>query len=94
MKLPNTAHTDRPWRIHEIRPDLRLYDVWALPTPGGPHDFPRLVQQLAKGDQLSSWAADQLVCWSDSSRPPAPRDEKAHRQQHHVAGRRGRLAQT
>ncbi|MGI8546584.1 MAG: DUF2867 domain-containing protein, partial [Gemmatimonadaceae bacterium] len=31
MKLPNTAHTARPWRIHEITPDFRLYDVWALP---------------------------------------------------------------
>ena len=25
-----------PWRIHEIAPDFRLEDVWALPTPGGP----------------------------------------------------------
>lgn len=44
MKLPNTAHTSRPWRIHEITPDFRLEDVWALPTPGGPEDFPRLVR--------------------------------------------------
>ncbi len=28
MKLPNIAHTARPWRIHEITPDFRLYDVW------------------------------------------------------------------
>jgi hypothetical protein len=40
MKLPNTAQTSRPWRIHEIVPDFRLEDVWALPTPGGPDDFP------------------------------------------------------
>ena len=45
MKLPNTAHTSRPWRIHELTPDFRLEDVWALPTPGGPDDFPRLVRQ-------------------------------------------------
>jgi hypothetical protein len=44
MKLPNTAQTSRPWRIHEIVPDFRLEDVWALPTPGGPDDFPRLVR--------------------------------------------------
>jgi hypothetical protein len=43
MRLPNTAHTSRPWRIHELIPDFRLEDVWALPTPGGPDDFPRLV---------------------------------------------------
>lgn len=50
MKLPNSAHTDRPWLIHEIAPDFRVYDVWALPTPGGPDDFPRLVRQFAGGD--------------------------------------------
>ena len=62
MKLPNTAHTDLPWRIHEITPDFRLYDVWALPTPGGPDDFPRLVQQFARGDTADnpSWIARSL----------------------------------
>ncbi|QBS46074.1 DUF2867 domain-containing protein [Nocardia sp. CS682] len=50
MKLPKTAHTDRPWRIHELAGDFRLADVWALPTPGGPSDFPRLVRQLAEGN--------------------------------------------
>ena len=49
-KLPNTAHTSRPWRIHEIAPDFRLEDVWALPTPGGPDDFPLLVEGIASGD--------------------------------------------
>ena len=52
MRLPDTAHTSRPWRIHELAGDFRLEDVWALPTPGGPDDFPRVVQgfpQLARG---------------------------------------------
>ena len=40
MRLPNTAHTSRPWRIHEFARDFRLEDVWALPTPGGPGRFP------------------------------------------------------
>ena len=64
MKLPNNAHTSRPWRIHEITPDFRLYDVWALPTPGGPDDFPRLVQQFAVGDTADnpSWFARTLFC--------------------------------
>jgi hypothetical protein len=44
MRLPDTAHTSRPWRIHEIAPDFEVEDVWALPTPGGPDDLPRLVQ--------------------------------------------------
>jgi hypothetical protein len=47
MKLPDTAHTSRPWRIHELTPDFRLEDVWALPTPGGPDDLARLVEQFA-----------------------------------------------
>ena len=62
MRLPNTAHTSRPWRIHELTRDFRLEDVWALPTPGGPDDFPRLVQGIASGDpsQTSSRAARAL----------------------------------
>ncbi|MES9520669.1 DUF2867 domain-containing protein [Streptomyces capoamus] len=43
MRLPNTAHTSRPWRIHAIAHDFRLEDVWALPTPGSAGDWPRLV---------------------------------------------------
>ena len=50
MRLPNTAHQSRPWRIHELTHDFRLEDVWELPTPGGPHDFPRLVEAIASGD--------------------------------------------
>ncbi len=44
MRLPKTAHTSRPWRIHELTKDFELEDVWELPTPGGPGDLPRLVQ--------------------------------------------------
>ena len=51
MKLPDTAHTSRPWRIHELTPDFRLEDVWALPTPGGPDDLARLVEQFAGVDE-------------------------------------------
>jgi hypothetical protein len=46
MRLPKTAHTSRPWRVHEFTEDFELEDVWALPTPGGPDDLPRLVQQI------------------------------------------------
>jgi Protein of unknown function (DUF2867) len=62
MRLPTTAHTSRPWRIHELTGDFQLEDVWALPTPGGPNDFPRLVQWIAAGDssQGSSRAARTL----------------------------------
>ncbi|WP_378730923.1 DUF2867 domain-containing protein [Nocardia brasiliensis] len=53
MKLPNTAHTSRPWRIHEVAGDFELEDVWALPTPGGPDDFSRLVHHIASGKDSS-----------------------------------------
>jgi hypothetical protein len=46
MRLQKTAHTSRPWRVHEFTEDFELEDVWALPTPGGPDDLPRLVQQI------------------------------------------------
>jgi Protein of unknown function (DUF2867) len=75
MRLPDTAHTSRPWRIHELTADFRLEDVWALPTPGGPDDFPRLVQGIASGDPSQSssgavrtlfairWKLGELLGW-------------------------------
>jgi hypothetical protein len=62
MRRHNAEHTSRPWRIHEVAPDFTLYDVWALPTPGGPDDFPRLVHHFASGDTSDnpSWAARTL----------------------------------
>jgi hypothetical protein len=62
MRLPNNAHTSRPWRIHELTPDFRLEDVWALPTPGGPDDFPQLVELITAMDpeRSSSRAAGAL----------------------------------
>ena len=50
MRLPNTAHTSRPWRIHELTPDFDVEDVWALATPGGKDELPRLVSLIASGD--------------------------------------------
>jgi uncharacterized protein DUF2867 len=64
MKLPDTAHTARPWRIHEITPDFRLEDVWALPTPGGPADFPLLVEGIAGGDASATRSAAARLLWA------------------------------
>jgi hypothetical protein len=50
MRIPNSTHTSRPWRIHEIAPDFAVEDVWALPTHGGPDEFPRLVRLVASSD--------------------------------------------
>jgi hypothetical protein len=75
MRLPNTAHTSRSWRILELTRDFRLEDVWALPTPGGPDDFPRLVALIASGDPSRNpsgavrtlfairWKVGELLGW-------------------------------
>lgn len=43
-RLPDTAHTGHPWRIHALTRDFRLEDVWAIRTPGaGPDDFPAVL---------------------------------------------------
>jgi hypothetical protein len=62
MRLPNTEHTSRPWRIHELTRDFRLEDVWQLSGQGGLGDFPRLVQLIASMDpsQGSSSASRAL----------------------------------
>lgn len=50
MRVPKSAHTSRPWRIHELTPDFQLEDVWALPTQGGPGELPRLVSTFFSSD--------------------------------------------
>ena len=50
VRLPAAAHFEQPWRIHDIAPDFTVEDVWALPTPGGPDDFPRLLELITRYD--------------------------------------------
>ncbi len=62
-RLPDSAHSSRAWRIHEIAPEFRLEDVWALPVHGEKRDFHSLVQELCAGDpSQSSWLVRAL--WS------------------------------
>jgi hypothetical protein len=86
MSLPSAAHSSTPWRIHELTPDFRLEDVWALPTPGGPDDFPRLVRLIASGDPAKApscavrtlfairWKIGKLLGWDgpDTAHAPTP----------------------
>jgi hypothetical protein len=77
VRLPNTEHTSRPWRIHEIAPDFRLEDVWELPIRGGPEDFPRLVALILSHDPARAssqavralfairWKLGTLLGWED-----------------------------
>ena len=46
-RLPNEAHTVRPWIIHDLIPEFTLEDVWIVSTPGATaDDFPRLLELL------------------------------------------------
>jgi hypothetical protein len=76
-RLPDSAHTSRPWRIHELTPDFRLEDVWALPVRGSLEDFAPLVEHFAAGDPSESpsrvvralfalrWKIGELFGWDD-----------------------------
>jgi|SRR4051794_20112536 len=74
-RLPDGAHTSRPWRIHELTQDFEVEDVWALPAAGGPSDFPILVEGFASADPSESgsravralfalrWKIGELLGW-------------------------------
>ena len=64
MRLPDSAHTARPWRIHELTRDFRIEDVWALPTPGGPDDFPKLVRAAAALDPSRGSSRPARALWA------------------------------
>lgn len=64
MRAPNDTHTARLWRIHEIAGDFELEDVWALPTPGGPDEFPRLVAYFASGDESAASSCAVRALWA------------------------------
>jgi Protein of unknown function (DUF2867) len=80
MRLPDSAHTARPWRIHELTHDFRLEDVWALAAPDGPQPFPRLVRLIASLDPSKSshgavralfairWKIGALLGWDDDDK--------------------------
>jgi Protein of unknown function (DUF2867) len=79
MRLPNSAHTSRPWRVHEFTTDFELEDVWELPTPGGRDDLARLVEQsvsISGGSEYPAvfralfalrWKLGALFGWDESA---------------------------
>jgi hypothetical protein len=64
MKLPRTAHTSHDWLLHDITHDFALEDVWALPTPGGPDDFPRLLSTFSERDFVSQANLPTRFLWA------------------------------
>jgi hypothetical protein len=90
MRLPNSEHESRPWRIREIASDFTLEDVWALPAHGGAEDFQALLELMAAADPANAeslptrvlWRVrDRLDSWFDLGRISAPvgngRDDEA-----------------
>jgi len=77
IRLPDSAHTSRPWRIHEVAPDFRVEDVWGMPVALGPEDFPRAVEVFAGFDTERSsspvvralfalrWKLGELFGWDE-----------------------------
>jgi hypothetical protein len=86
MKLPNSEHECRPWRIHKLVPDFTLEDVWALPMQGGPNDFQDLLDMAASFDPSKAesrptrllWSfRDRLGAWFGLGEISAPVDDEA-----------------
>jgi hypothetical protein len=79
LRLRDSTHTARPWLIHDVARGFRLEDVWALPTPGGPDDFPRLVELITAGAPEGGssraaralwairWKLGELLGWDDET---------------------------
>src|SRR5215207_2293515 len=79
MKLPESAHTSRPCRIHELAPEFAVHDVWVLPTPGGAGELSRLVEAIFGGGfprkaplvvrflWQARWTLGALFGWDDEA---------------------------
>ncbi|SEM53211.1 DUF2867 domain-containing protein [Nonomuraea pusilla] len=80
MRLPKTAFTSRPWRVHEFTRDFSVEDVWAFRTPGaGPGDFPTMLAAMRAFGGLAKqpwparflfavrWRLGALLGWDEPS---------------------------
>jgi Protein of unknown function (DUF2867) len=63
-RLPDSAHTSRPWRIHELTPDFRVEDVWEVPGRSAREDFPRLVRSFAARDPSRRLSGPARALWA------------------------------
>jgi Protein of unknown function (DUF2867) len=79
-RLPDSAHTSRPWRIHELTRDFRLEDVWQLQAPGRPDDRETAAELFVSLDPAHSsspavrtlfamrWKIGGLLGWDEPDR--------------------------
>jgi hypothetical protein len=77
MRLPDSAHTSRPWRIHELTRDFRLEDVWQIRAPGRTDDRETAAEVLVSLDPARSsslavralfamrWKIGSLLGWDE-----------------------------
>ena len=86
MRVANATVEAHPWRIHEIAPDFRVEDVWALPVHGDADEFPSLLEVMASLDFPGAsslparflWGArDLLGRMFDLGRIAGPRVDRA-----------------
>jgi hypothetical protein len=63
MRISNSEHESRPWRIREIAPDFTLEDVWALPVHGGAEDFQTLLEVSVSFDPANAESLPTRVLW-------------------------------
>jgi hypothetical protein len=63
MRIPNSTHESRPWRIREIAPDFTVEDVWALPAEGGAEDFQTLLDIMASSDPADTESKPARLLW-------------------------------
>jgi hypothetical protein len=63
MRIPNSEHESRPWRIREIAPDFTVEDVWALPAQGDVEDFQTLLDITASSDPADTESTPARLLW-------------------------------
>lgn len=64
MRIPNSEHESRPWRIHDLVPDFTLEDVWALPVRGAAGDFQDLLDLAGSFDLSTADSLPTRFLWS------------------------------
>lgn len=63
MRVPDSVHGARDWRIHEVVRDFTLEDVWALPVRGEEGDFRAVVEQMSSFDPARADSRAARVLW-------------------------------
>jgi uncharacterized protein DUF2867 len=63
MRLPNSAHESRPWRIRAIAQDFTLEDVWELPVHGSAEDFQTLLEMATSSDPANAESFPTRLLW-------------------------------